>query len=464
MQLQEQDERNLSIIQQAVKKKGWKKVFNSMTEEEKLALIYNWEAFAREEQLPEKDKEWSIWLYLAGRGSGKTRSGAEWCRKKIKNGYKRGALVARTAADVRDTLVEGEAGVLSVCPPWERPIYEPAKRRLFWPEQITSYKDGPVKKKKSAIMTTYSGDEPDQLRGPSHDFAWADELAAWKRVEDAWSNLMFGLRLKSSNGEEPQCCVTTTPRPIKLIRELKNEKGTIITTGTSYDNRINLAPAFYKYIIKRYEGTRIGRQEIQGELLEDNPNALFTMDNLNKYRIKEENCPVLMSIAVAIDPAVTSGEDSNDTGIVAAGVDEGGDYYVIADKTCHKKPDAWARQALKLYCTTDADIIVGEVNNGGDLIEAVIRNISKDENAGITIDGSDVPYKCVRASRGKYIRAEPLQTLAEQGRLHMVGVFPELEDQLVLWSPDLNEESPDRLDAMVWAITYLQSQSMPAIR
>lgn len=454
---------NLSLIQKAVKKVGWEKVYDSLDDYQKVCLLYDWRSFARREQT-QKDLSKSIWLYLAGRGSGKTRAGAEWIRERVREGYKRGALVARTAADVRDTLVEGEAGILATSPPWEMPEYEPSKRRLTWPGIMISYPNNVVKVKRPAIMTTYSGDEPDQLRGPSHDFAWADELAAWKHLEDAWSNLLLGLRLRTPDGKEPLCCVTTTPRPLKAIRELLADKAnTEVTTGTTYDNRENLAPAFYNQIIKRFEGTRLGRQELLAEILDDNPNALFDRETLNKYRIRESECPEMMRIAVAIDPAVTSGEESADTGIVACGMDEAEDYYVLADNTCHEKPNGWARRSIKLYCKLQADIIVGEVNNGGDLIEAVIRNIAKDEAGGIYIAGQDIPYNSVRASRGKYIRAEPVSTLAEQGRLHVVGSFPELEDQMVQWSPDLNEKSPDRLDALVWAITELMTGVSPGL-
>ena len=459
-------EQNLSLLQRAIAASGVGAVSKAIASNPQaaLALKFMWEAWARPEQTPGKAVDYTGWLYLAGRGSGKTRSGAEWVLERVREGYRRGAFVARTSADVRDTLVEGEAGILAVAPPWNRPVYEPSKRRLVWQEELKSYKGAPAKKKKGCMVTTFTGEEPDQLRGPSHDFAWADELATWQYLEDAWANLMLGLRLYTPTGLEPKYCITTTPRPLKLIREMIEDKSVYISTGTTYDNRENLAPAFYNSIIKRYEGTRLGRQELLAEILDDNPNALFTRDDIDKYRIKyREELPQMQRINIGVDPAVTANEDSSDTGIVTVGQDENDHYYILADNTCHKKPMGWAKEVIKVFNREEADLVVGEVNNGGDLIEAVIRSIPQDLDSGIEIAGEDLPYKTVRATRGKAIRAEPVGALCEQGRLHIVGNFPELEDQMVQYDPETSDVSPDRYDAMVWAVISIMKEPAPRI-
>ncbi|ADU50161.1 hypothetical protein Tmar_0036 [Thermaerobacter marianensis DSM 12885] len=396
-----------------------------LSDEEAEALLYDWRFWARPKQLP-PEGPWRIWLILAGRGFGKTRTGAEWVREQVeRHGRRRIAIVGRTAADVRDVMVEGESGILSISPPWFRPVYEPSKRRLTWPN--------------GAIATLYSADEPDLLRGPQHDAAWADELAAWRRPE-AWDNLMFGLRL----GPDPRVVVTTTPRPVKLIRDLLNDPTCVVTRGSTYENAANLAPAFLEQIISRYEGTRLGRQELYGEVLDDVPGALWQRKRIDELRVRE--APELVRVVVAIDPAVTSEEGSDETGIVVAGRGVDGDAYVLADRSCRMSPDGWARRAVKAYYDFDGDRIVGEVNNGGDLVETVIR----------TVDPK-VPYKAVRASRGKAVRAEPVAALYEQGKVHHVGTFDHLEDQLCQITPDgyQGAGSPDRADALVWALTEL---------
>ncbi|PZN08384.1 MAG: ATP-binding protein [Bacillota bacterium] len=396
-----------------------------LSDEEAEALLYDWRFWARPKQLP-PEGPWRIWLILAGRGFGKTRTGAEWVREQVeRHGRRRIAIVGRTAADVRDVMVEGESGILSISPPWFRPVYEPSKRRLTWPN--------------GAIATLYSADEPDLLRGPQHDAAWADELAAWRRPE-AWDNLMFGLRL----GPDPRVVVTTTPRPVKIIRDLLQDPTCVVTRGSTYENAANLAPAFLEQIISRYEGTRLGRQELYGEVLDDVPGALWQRKRIDELRVRE--APELVRVVVAIDPAVTSEEGSDETGIVVAGRGVDGHAYVLADRSCRMSPDGWARRAVKAYYDFDGDRIVGEVNNGGDLVETVIR----------TVDPK-VPYKAVRASRGKAVRAEPVAALYEQGKVHHVGTFEHLEDQLCQITPDgyQGAGSPDRADALVWALTEL---------
>ena len=458
------DDPNPTLIERALRvvKNDPKRLMAVFTAEEAAVLNYTWRAWARPEQIaPKKKRDWAIWMYLAGRGAGKTRSGAEWIREKKRQGCRHGAFVARTAADVRDVMVEGESGILECCPSWDRPEYIPSKRLIAWPPRLVSIPGRRAILRSGCKIHTYTAEKPDQLRGPQHDFAWADELASWPRLDEAFSNLLLGLRI----GINPQLFISTTPRPIKQIRELLKDKTCVVTKGTTYDNRKNLSSNFYRYVIKRYEGTRLGRQEIQAEVLEDNPNALFTREMFDKARVHSRaEVPQLLGLAIGVDPAGTSNEGSADTGIIAAGVDENDEYWVLEDRTCHKKPNGWAREAVKSYFRNEADAIVGEVNHGGEMVEAVIRNVEKEPDVGIKMSGSDITFVSVRASRGKRLRAEPISTLAEQGRLHIVGSMPELEDQCCQWSEDLGEKSPDRMDAMVWAVSYLMENRPPMLK
>ncbi len=380
---------------------------------------------ARPEQLaPEGD--WRVWLILAGRGFGKTRSGAEWVREQVESGRcRRIALVAETAADARKVMVEGDSGILAISPPDRRPIYEPSNRQLRWPN--------------GAVATTYSGDEPDQLRGPQHDGAWADEPATWKYPSEAWNNLELGLCL----GLDPRVVATTTPRPIELLRELLRDPRVKVTRGSTYDNLENLAPSFVQRVRTKYEGTRLGRQELHAELLEDVPGALWTRDQLDACRVEAWPRDLYRTV-VAIDPAVTGGEDASETGIIIASMSPDGHGYVMKDLSGRMSPDAWARKAVQGYHHHQADRIVGEANNGGDLVEHVLRTVDP-----------NVSYRSVHASRGKFLRAEPIAALYEQRRIHHVGPFPELEDQLCSFVPGEYKGSPDRLDALVWALTEL---------
>ena len=396
----------------------------SLSDEAAAQLRWEWSFWARPEQLA-PDGDWRTWLVLAGRGWDKTRCGAEWVRSQIEcGGAGRIALVAPTAADARDVMSEGPSGVMAVCPPWNLPTYEPTKRRLTWSN--------------GAVAIAYTADEPDRLRGPQHDAAWCDEIAAW-RYPDAWDQLRFGLRL----GLEPKTVVTTTPRPTSLVRQLAAHESTVITKGSTYENRENLAPDFFLDIVSRYEGTRLGRQEIHAEILDDVPGALWKRDQLDANRVQQApDC--LRRIVVGVDPAVSSGENSAETGIVVAGVDKKGHGYVLADRTCRESPDGWARRVVRAYQEFNADRVVAEGNNGGDLVERVIR----------TVDES-ISYKKVHASRGKVTRAEPVAALYEQGKVHHVGTFPHLEDQQCTYTPQGYQGSPDRVDALCWAITQL---------
>ena len=395
-----------------------------LTDAEVVALYYDWEGtWARSSQrVP--GGEWLAWLILAGRGFGKTRCGAEWIRGGAETGCKRMALIGATASDVRDTMVEGESGVLAVSRHDFRPRYEPSKRRIVWPN--------------GAMATCFSADEPDRLRGPQHDRAWCDELAAWRRAREAWDNLMFGLRI----GLSPQVIVTTTPKPLRLLRELRDDPLTVVTGGSTYENLENLSPAFRSRIVSKYENTTIGEQELLGRLLDEAKGALWKRITIERKRVAPGDVPDLSRVAVAIDPAVTSGEDSDETGIVCAGLADNGHLYVLADESGVMSPDTWANASVGLLKARSADRIVAETNNGGDLVERVLRTVDK-----------EIPYVGVWASRGKHTRAEPIAALYEQGRVHHVGVLADLEDQMVNWVP--GEPSPDRMDALVWCITYL---------
>ena len=411
------------------------RVLESLPPEAAAVLRYDWEEIvARDKQRPPQG-DWTTWLILAGRGFGKTRTGAEWVRGLAERGeVARIALVARTAADIRDTLVEGESGILAVSPPWFRPVYEPSKRRITWPNGV--------------IATTYSADEPDLLRGPQHGAAWADELAAW-RYPDAWDQLLFGLRL----GVRPRVVVTTTPRPTKIIRQLAAEATTRVTRGTTYENRANLAAAFFDRVVRKYEGTRLGRQELKAELLGDTPGALWTQALLDANRVAV--APDLARIVVAIDPqAADPKRDPNDdanaeTGIIAAGVSAKGEGYVLRDASGSYSPAEWGRSAVLLFDELKADCIVAEVNNGGAMVEHVVRSAAEALHREGKRASPHVAYRAVHATRGKHTRAEPVAALDEQHRIHHVGELAVMEDQMTTWVP--GAKSPDRMDARVWA-------------
>lgn len=398
-------------------------IVRSLTPEEALDLIYTWRVWARPEQLA-PDGEWDTFLALAGRGWGKTRSGAEWVLEQERKGVRRIALVARTSADIRDVMVEGESGILACAHPARRPVWNPSKRRLTWPS--------------GTIATTFSAEEPDSLRGPQYEKCWADELAAWSYPTETWDQLQMVLRL----GEHPQVFVTTTPRPIPLIRSLVDDPRSIVRRGSTFDNKANLAAGFIRRITAKYEGTRLGRQELYAEILDDNPGALWKRVQIDELRVSK--IPNLVRIVVGVDPAVTSEATSDETGIIVAGLGSDGHGYVLDDKTILDTPAAWAKEVVAAYRKWKADRVIAETNNGGDLVESNIR----------TVD-SDVSYRAVHASRGKAIRAEPIAALYEQGRVHHVGSLAKLEDELCDWDPTTSKKSPNRLDALVWALTEL---------
>lgn len=395
--------------------------------EELQVLAYDWKLWRRPAQVaPAWD--WGTWLILAGRGFGKTRVGAEQVRAWKQAGIARVNLIGPTADDVRDAMIEGESGILAICPPNERPVYVKSARSLEWPDGSKSL--------------LFSAEEPDRLRNKQHDKIWADEVAAWRYAEDSWDQAQFGLRL----GANPQTVATTTPRPTKFIRTILAEATTAVTRGSTYENRSNLAPGFYAKIIKKYEGTRLGRQELNAEVLDDNPGALWKLSDIEATRIHRRRDYV--RIVVALDPATTSDPDSDEWGLVVAGKLESGDHFdVLEDASGIYTPDGAAKRAVQLYWQWEADRVIGEANNGGDMIEALLRHVDP-----------NVSYRKVIASRGKQVRAEPISALYEQHRVHHVGAFPALEDQLTTWDPATAEKSPDRLDALVWALTELSTE------
>lgn len=392
---------------------------SQLTESELETLAYDWTFWARDKQrLP--DVPFFIWLILAGRGFGKTRTGAETVRQWVKdNAFVN--LIGATADDARDIMIEGESGILAICPKDERPLYVPSKRRLEWQNGATSL--------------IFTADEPERLRGKQHYKVWADELGSW-RYPEAWEQTMFGLRL----GNSPQGIVTTTPKPTKLLLELIKDERNVVTTGTTYENRANLAAGFFEYVIKKYEGTRLGRQELNAELLTDVPGALWKREDIDRDRVNKPP-DTLSRVVVGVDPTATATGD--EAGIITAGRN-GDDYYTLADDSIQGSPQVWASRAVRAYHAYKADCIVAEKNNGGEMVEAVIKQVD-----------STVNVRLVWASRGKATRAEPVSALSEQGRDHHVGMFPYLEDELCMWLP--GDDSPNRLDAKVWAITDLMN-------
>ena len=395
-----------------------------------------WVVSRPEQKTPEGD--WTVWLILSGRGWGKTRTGAEWIiDQAIENPVDKDGLptewgcFAQTNSDGRLMMVEGPSGLLNVLR--KRGIqfdYTGAPMKIVLPQGQKIHIRG--------------ADDPDVGRGFNLAGAWLDEVAKWRYAREAWiEGISPGLRTLTANGTKPRAVVTTTPKPIPLLTEwIKREDGSVhVTRGSTFDNAANLSSAALNEMKLRYEGTRIGRQELYGELLLDIEGALWTLQMIEEARVKES--PRLIRIVVAIDPAVTNNEDSDETGIVVAGMTGNGQYYVLADRSIKASPDAWAKQAVEAYHTWQADRIIGESNNGGDMIGLLLKQVD-----------NNVSYKKVTASRGKQVRAEPISALYEQGRVHHVGVFEKLETQMCEWTPDM-PKSPDRMDALVWALTEL---------
>ncbi len=418
-------------------KQGTLKEFITKTDPRWLSMLLDdFEIFARDDQLPAQvtqEQSWTTWLILGGRGAGKTRAGAEWVKGMAlgRSPYAATptspiALVGETFSDVREVMVEGVSGIRAIHTQDNRPEWQASRRRLVWPN--------------GAIAQGFSAEDPESLRGPQFAAAWADELGKWKNPDATWDMLQFGLRL----GTNPRQVVTTTPRPIALLKRLAFDKTTILSRATTRDNAMHLAPSFLETVVKRYAGTRLGRQELDGEFIEDRADALFPRQILEDARIDE--APNLQRIVVAIDPPA-GGKRGGTCGIICCGRGDNGTVYVLEDASIEAaRPDQWAAKALALYHAREADALVAEINQGGDMVANVIRSID-----------ANVPMTPVRATRGKHIRAEPVAALYAQGKVKHVGVFPELEDQMCLFGPDglSSGKSPDRLDALVWAVTSL---------
>jgi len=402
-------------------------------------VAHSWDLHAEPHQTPQFD-DWLIWLLLGGRGSGKTRTGAEWVRDQVTHkGKSRIALVAPTFNDAREVMLEGESGLLHIGYPAERPKFKSSRRLLQWPNGAEGH--------------IYTAEVPDGLRGPQFDAAWADEYCAWTYPEDTLSNLRLALRL----GDNPQLVITTTPRPIPALKKLMTIKGLLISRGTTADNADNLAPTFLAAMEEAYGGTRLGRQELGGEFIEDLDGALWTRAMLEAAFTQER--PECSKIILAIDPPVTSGERSDACGLIVAGLSGAGrtaKTYILHDGTVQgRSPEGWARQAITLAQGWEIDYILAETNQGGELVTSVLRMF--DPNIAI---------RTVHASRSKTARAEPVAAAYEQGRVRHCGRFTALEDELAAIGTDSLTRSPDRADALVWAVTelLLKSPAIPRIR
>lgn len=373
---------------------------------------------------------------LGGRGAGKTRTGAEWVRALAygtppyaERRYGRIALIGETLHDARAVMLEGESGLLNIGPPDERPAWTASRKRLEWPN--------------GAVGEVFSADDPESLRGPQFEAAWCDELAKWRYADATFDMLQFGLRL----GKRPQQLITTTPRPLPLIKRLLTDPRTRVTRAPTVANKDYLSPAFLDAVVGRYAGTRMGRQELDGDLIEDRPDALWSRALIEACRVTE--APALSKIVVAVDPPGTSRKGADACGIVVTGRSENGWFYVLEDaSSAGLSPSAWASKAVALYRRYNANNIVAEVNMGGEMVRAVLREVDH-----------TVPLKEVHATRGKYLRAEPVAALYEQGKVKHVGCFSDLEDEMCDFGVEglSTDRSPDRLDAMVWGITSLMT-------
>ncbi len=392
-------------------------------------LFYDWSLWARADQRPPPG-DWIYWLILAGRGAGKTRAGAEAVREWVKS-FAIVNLVGATHEDVRDVMVLGESGLMAVCPRGERPRYARASGRLTWPS--------------GAVSLLFSAEEPDRLRGKQHEKIWLDELAAWKKP-DAFDQALLGLRL----GAKPQAVITTTPRPTKLVKQLVADPNAIVTRGSTFDNVNNLAEAFVARIAQRYAGRAIGRQELFAEIVEETPGALWTRALIERQRLAPGAEPAsYVEIVIGVDPPARSGASSDECGVIVAGRVAGGAIHVLADLTSQgETPGRWAARVVSAFRRFQANRVVAEINNGGEMVVAVLRQ--SDPN---------LPVRTVTATRGKYLRAEPVAAAYERGAVFHLGVFEKLEDQLCALTPDFDARSsgysPDRADALVWAIADL---------
>lgn len=416
----------------------------SLDAEQLSFLERDWQIWARDDQLPpwctDRGDAWRVWLILGGRGAGKTRAGAEWVRAKALGIAPLGtvratriALIGETLADVRRVMIEGVSGILSVHAQDERPELEISKLQLVWPN--------------GTVAQMFSAEDPDSLRGPQFDAAWCDEVAKWRNPEAVWDMLQFGMRL----GDSPAIAATTTPRPIPLLKRILEDTGTVVTRAATVANAANLAPTFMAEMERRYAGTVLGRQELLGEIVTDQSGSLWRRDWIDIARVHD--CPDLTHVVVAVDPPVTATANSDACGIIVAGLGADGRAYIKADLTLQgREPTVWARAVVRAYKDHMADRVVAEVNQGGDLVVAVLRQID-----------DAVTVRKVRATRGKWLRAEPVAALYAEGRVAHVGHFATLEAQMLAFGADglARGRSPDRVDALVWALTDLMLDRPP---
>lgn len=409
-------------------------------------LDFDWLFNARREQIPPQT-HWYVWMVLAGRGFGKTRCGSEWVNGLVNKELwawgdpadipeepVRVALLADNAEDAVKVMIKGRSGILNTAPPWNRPRFKPSEKALFWPN--------------GGMAFYYSAEDAEQLRGPEHHAAWVDELAKFRNPVDPWDNLIMGLRL----GDRPRILSTTTPRPHPMLKEIVSQADTELTRGSTYDNAANLPKRFLDKLEELYEGTRVGRQELHAELFDDVEGALFSTRYFDDNRLRMVPPDVqLERVVVAVDPPATSTEKANLCGIVVVGLGSDRHAYVLEDCSIPMaSPEKWGRVAVEAYYRHQADLVVAEINNGGEMVEHVVRSIDYNTN-----------YKGVHATRGKVTRAEPVSAIYEQRRAHHVGDarhFKAVEDQLLLMAPGVvfdHQNSPDRADALVWAMTEL---------
>lgn len=435
------------------------KFATNLDEEQLEKLYFDWYLWARDDQLPpnlqpptsEKyAKEWQNWILLGGRGAGKTRAGAEWVRAMAlgiepfaKSPAWRIALVGETFNDVREVMLEGDSGLLNIHPRHQKPTYIASRKRLEWPN--------------GAIAQLFSAEEPESLRGPQFHAAWCDEFAKWQYDEDVWDMLQFGMRL----GEHPQIVITTTPRNRKKLKDILAMPNSYVSRASTFANKQNLAGTFLRTIDANYAGTNLGRQELYGELIEDNEGALWTYELIEDLRRNRKNYDFddFERIILAIDPPATSHKKSNACGMIVAAIDDNRHAYILADVTMQAvSPIVWAQKAVQVYHEFNVDRIVAEVNQGGEMVETILRTIDP-----------QISYAGVFAKKNKKSRAEPVAALYEQGKVHHLGMFEQLEDEMCQFDHFImsSKNSPDRVDALVWAVSHLLLNggvSVPRIR
>jgi phage terminase large subunit-like protein len=416
-----------------------REAIRSLGQDELEAILHSWDFWARAEQKEPDNADWLTWLYMGGRGAGKTRSGAEWTKKMaLEHPGCRIALVGPTSSDVRDVMIYGVSGLWSLH--WDRadrPIHAVSKRVISWPN--------------GSIAHTYSAEEPERLRGPQHHYAWCDEMAAWRYVEACWDMLSLGLRLEFPGAITPRCYISTTPRPISTLKEIVKEDTTVVTRGSTFSNRANLSAKFFRDVVNKYEGSTLGRQEIYGEFIEDIEGALWKRATIEQNKVPFAERPLFEKVVIAVDPASSDKASANECGIIACGRGRNALAYVIADYTTHGlNPANWGAKVVEAYKKMRAEYVVVEANLGGGLVETVLKQIDP-----------LIPIRFVQARPGqsKYIRAEPVAMLYEQGRVKHLGNFAKLEDQMCQFTGNFQKEnpglSPDRVDALTWGITEL---------